>query len=138
MPKNGNIYNMEESSNQGVLAQIETLEEEGLSLGYGAKQLLHTKDVNTKLFDFYELWKINLLHLAEKCKNRDFEVAIKKPDGVTSEFFTELAFQEKVSRGPIRGGLANEDFSMIVMSEESIAQIHSMEAGINSRRYHIC
>ncbi len=113
--------------------QIKVLEEAGLKLAYKTKQLLHDKDANTKLFDFYELWKIELLHLAEKCKNRDFELSIKKPDGVTSSFFTDLAFKEKMPLGAIRYGLTDEDVSVVVMSEDTIIQIHAMEAGINSR-----
>lgn len=137
---------MREDSEQMTSAQvkkeIKTLEDDGVRLAYEVKQLSHSKDAGTRLFGFYELWKIQLFHLAEKCKDRDFELAIKKPDGVTSNIFMTTAFKQKMPHGPTRFGLTNEKFhpnkgfshiERIVMDEESVAQIHAMEIGIDAR-----
>ena len=117
-----------------ILEKIKILEDEGVRLDYETKQLLSNKDPETKLFGFYELWKIQLLHLAEKCENRDFELSIKRPDGVTSNLFVATAFKkDMVSSDPTRMDLANEDLSIVIMGEETIRQVTAMEIGINSK-----
>lgn len=116
-----------------IIKEIKLLEDEGLKLAYEAKQLSHHKEADTKLFGLYEYWKIMLFRLAEKCKDRDFELAIKKPDGVTSNIFMDTVFKGKMPYGPTRFGLTDAKFSRVVMDEESIAQIYSMEKGVASR-----
>lgn len=113
--------------------EIKILEDEGLKLAYEVKRLAKKRNADTNLFGQYEYWKIMLFRLAEKCKDRDFELAVKMPDEVTSNIFMDTVFKEKMPQGPTRFGLTDAKSSRVVMDEESIAQILFMEKGITAR-----
>ncbi|CAN5695392.1 hypothetical protein BH11PAT2_BH11PAT2_04910 [soil metagenome] len=124
---------MSTSSQSELVEELKTFENEGLKLQYKVEQLLLEKGSDPKPFDLYEIWKINLLHFAEMSKDRDFELAIKKPDSVKS-FLPYLIFKEQISQGLQRTYLSmDEEMTDLRPDEEILRQIEAMKVGILSR-----
>jgi hypothetical protein len=118
-------------SEQALVETLHRLEDEGLELQYKTEQALLTSAGYDAIFNEYEKWKLGLLHLAQEMQNRDFELTIKKTDGV-STLLTGLLFGKHVPQGLPREYEVYEN-GEVHPGEEVTRQRNAMKLGIVER-----
>lgn len=117
--------------NKDFNIQITRLEDDGVRFLFLITQCINTNSDEGKLFDFYEIWKMNLVTLSEKIKERDFELSVKSPDGVNG-FLSDMVLGEHLSQGKVRT-YTRIGSQNIVPEEETLRQIKAVESGVKDR-----